>query len=313
MRDLLLYIITVLIWGSTWLAITFQLGRVDPMVSVIYRFALAAVVMFGICLASGRRLRFNLKVHGRMALFGTLLFSVNYWLVYQAEIHLTSGLVAVVFSTLIFMNAVNGRIVMGTPIHGRVITGAAIGLTGVALIFWPEITAVEVSSATMAGLALSMASVYLASLGNVASAYLQREGLPVLQSNAFGMAYGALVMFAVAVTCDRSFAFDPSPAYVVSLLYLALFGSVIAFWTYLTLLGRIGADRAAYAIMLVPGVALLFSTFFEGYQWTPAAAFGLVMVMAGNLLLLKKPGRGSAAAKIPDSQANGGAMSDRMG
>lgn len=288
MKNLLLYIVTVLIWGSTWLGITFQLGTVDPMVSVVYRFSLAALVMFAICLFTGRSLKFDRRAHGIMALFGLLLFSINYWLVYLAETHITSGLVAVVFSTLVFLNAINSRIFMGIPIRLPVIAGAVVGLGGVALIFWPEIAAIEVSTRTVIGLVLSFASVFLASLGNITSAQIQKVDLPVLQSNAFGMAYGAIIMTLLTLVCGKQFTFSLTIPYVGSLIFLAVFGSVIAFWTYLTLLGRIGAAGAAYAIMLVPGVALVFSTFFEGYQWHPPAVAGLAMVMAGNLLLLKK-------------------------
>lgn len=288
MQNLLLYIVTVVIWGSTWLAITFQLGTVDPMVSVVYRFALAALIMFAICRVTGRPLRFNRRAHGMLALFGLLLFSINYWLVYLAETCITSGLVAVVFSTLVFLNAINSRIFMGTPIRRPVIAGAVVGLGGVALIFWPEISAIEVSTRTVSGLVLSFTSVFLASLGNVTSARIQKMKLPVLQSNAFGMAYGAMIMAVAVLVCGKSFTFSLTTPYVGSLVFLAVFGSVIAFWAYLTLLGRIGTAGAAYAIMLVPAVALVFSTFFEGYQWHPPALAGLAMVMAGNLLLLKK-------------------------
>jgi len=288
MKNLLLYFATVLIWGSTWLAITFQFGPVDPMVSVVYRFALAALLMFAICLFSGRTLRFNRKAHAIMALFGFLLFSINYWLVYLAETYITSGLVAVVFSTLVFMNALNGRLFMGTPIRRSIIVGAIVGLAGVALIFWPEITATDMSTSTVTGLVLSVASVFLASLGNVTSARIQELNLPVLQSNAFGMAYGAIVMTIAAVLFGKPFVFSPTVPYVCSLIFLSVFGSVIAFWAYLTLLGRIGAAKAAYAIMLVPVVALIFSTFFEGYQWTFSAVIGLAMVVIGNLMLLKR-------------------------
>ncbi len=288
MNNFALYVLTILIWGSTWLAIKFQLGSVDPMVSVGYRFALAAVILIAYCRITGLKMRFTFREHMCIALFGTLLFSLNYWLVYVAEIYLTSGLVAVLFSTLVFMNVFNGFIFLRTPVRIYMVAGGAVGILGVGLIFWPEISSFEMSDQNLYGLLLGFISVFLASLGNITSAYNQKQNLPVVQTNAYGMAYGALVIFICSIVLDKPFSFSMSFDYIVSLIYLAVFGSIMAFGFYLTLLGRIGADKAAYAIMLVPVVALGFSTFFEGYRWSVISVIGLILVMAGNMVLLKK-------------------------
>jgi drug/metabolite transporter (DMT)-like permease len=290
MNNALLYAGTVLIWGSTWFAITFQLGTVDPALSVAYRFALAAAVLFVYCALTRRRLRFGVEEHLFMLLQGTLLFGVNYLLFYQATGYLTSGLVAVIFSTVIVMNIVNGALFLGTRVQGRVLLGAGIGLVGIVLVFLPELTAFDLSDKGAFGLLLSIAATFSASLGNILSARNQRRAIPIIQTNAYGMTYGALLIFGYALAAGAPLAFDPSPAYIISLGYLALFGSIAAFGCYLTLLGRIGADRAAYATLLFPVVALAISTVFEGYRWTAYGLTGMSLVLIGNFLVLSRPG-----------------------
>lgn len=292
MQNLILYTLTVLIWGSTWLVITFQLGEVDPVLSVAYRFTLASLLLLGYCLLRRINLRFTLRQHLFMALQGVLLFSLNYLLVYLAELRLTSGLVAVIFSTLVFMNVLTGVLFIGTPVRLNVLLGASLGLVGISLVFLPELSAFSLQDSGFIGLLLSLAATLFASLGNIAAARNQREGLPVLQTNAFGMGYGALLMFIFALLTGAPFSFEASPAYIASLLYLSLFGSIVAFGAYLTLLGRIGADRAGYASLLFPLVALGLSTLFEGYLWSTSALIGVLLVLSGNLITMsRKPRR----------------------
>lgn len=288
MKNIILYIITVTIWGSTWLAIKYQLGSVDPMVSVIYRFGLAAALLIIFCYAKGLKLRFTLKEHLFMALLGALLFSVNYWLVYVAEVYLTSGLVAVLFSSIVFMNIANGAIFLGTPMEKKMILGAVIGIAGILMIFMPEIKSFDLSDKGVFGLCIGFVSVLLASFGNIASARNTKNNIPVIQANAFGMSYGALLMLLIAVVSGKSFSFSFSMPYIGSLFYLSIFGSIIAFGSYLTLIGSIGASRASYAIMLVPVVALIFSSFFEGYGWNFLSVSGLFLVVGGNFLALRR-------------------------
>jgi drug/metabolite transporter (DMT)-like permease len=285
--NILLYLTTVLIWSTTWLAITYQIGEVDPMVSVCYRFGSAAFLLLAYCRAAGHRLRFSLREHRDMAVQGVFLFSVSYWLVYLAEQYLTSGLVAVLFSLLVFLNSLNGFLILRSPVRRPVLAGGLLGLLGLGLIFWPEIEAFRWSDRELRGLALGMLSVTIASVGNILSARNQRRRLPVLQTNAFSMAYGTLVLLGLALLLDKPFGFHVSVAYVGSLLYLSLFGSILAFGAYLTLLGRVGADRAAYVTLITPVMALLVSTIFEGYSWPVHAMLGVPMVLAGNLLILR--------------------------
>ena len=287
-RNLSLYAVTVFIWGSTWLGIKFQLGEVDPLVSVIYRFCLASALLFAWCGLRDLNMRFALRDHLFIALQGTCLFAVNYWLFYLAEVHLTSGIVAVMFSTIVFWNIFNGRLFLKTPLRANVIGGAVLGIVGICLVFWPELSGFSLVDDGFRGFVLSMAATLLASFGNILSSRNQRHGLPVVQTNAFGMAYGTLLMLLVALIAGKPFSIDPSAPYILSLLYLALFGSVIAFGCYLTLVGSIGADRASYATLLFPIIALIISTVYEGYQWSLPAVAGVAVILAGNALSLAK-------------------------
>ncbi len=283
-----LYFASVLIWGSTWYAIKFQLGVVAPEISLVYRFALAAAILLAYCVATGRRLRYSPAQHGFIALQALFLFSSNYLIFYYATALLTSGIVALLFSTVILMNIVNAALFLRAPINRRVIVGALLGIGGIAAIFWSEVTAVDAGAGTWRGLWMCLVATYLASLGNILSARNQKNDLAVVPTNAWGMAYGALIMLAYALASGVPFAYDPAPAYSVSLLYLAVFGSVLAFGSYLTLVGRIGADRAAYAAVLFPVIALGISTLFENYLWTARAIFGFALVLVGNYIVLTR-------------------------
>ncbi|MCP4021054.1 MAG: DMT family transporter [Desulfobacteraceae bacterium] len=288
MKNTTLYIITILIWGSTWIAIKFQLGAVDPMVSVCYRFALSSFLLMLFCFVRELNMKFSLKDHFFMALLGFLLFSLNYWLVYVAELYLTSGLMAVVFSSIVFMNIANNSIFLKATLKKDMVMGAVIGMVGIAIIFFPEIKSFDLSDKGFLGLVLGVASCFLASLGNITSARNTKNNIPVIQANAFGMTYGAVFLTLIAILLGKDFSFSFSTPYLGSLIYLAIFGSIIAFGSYLTLIGSIGADKASYSIMLVPVVALVISSFAEGYTWDIYAIFGILLVVGGNFLALRK-------------------------
>ncbi|MFN2436169.1 MAG: DMT family transporter [Desulfotignum sp.] len=288
-KDSLLYVVTVIIWGSTWIGIKFQLGTVDPMISVVYRFALSSVLLLVFCKLRGLTLTFSFRDHVFMGLLGLLLFSVNYWLVYVAEVYLTSGLVAVLFSSIVFMNIANGAFFLGTPVERKMVLGAVVGIVGIGLIFIHEIESFDLTDKNLMGVAFGFTSVLLASLGNITSARNSRNNIPVIQANAFGMGYGALALTILALILGKDFHFSMTLPYVTSLLYLAVFGSIIAFTSYLTLIRSLGADKASYSIMVVPVVALIISSFFEGYVWSFSAITGLILVVGGNFLALHRP------------------------
>jgi len=286
-----LYLASVLIWGSTWYAIKFQLGAVAPEISLVYRFALAAIILLSFCTSTGRSLRYSLRQHGFIALQGLFLFSSNYLIFYWATSLLTSGIVALMFSTVILMNIINGAIFMRLAVSRRVVLGACFGIAGIASIFWAELSAVDNNADTWRGLWMCLLATYFASIGNIISARNQKNGIPVIQTNAWGMGYGALVMAAYAIVSEAPFNYDPSFSYSVSLIYLSVFGSILAFGSYLTLVGRIGADKAAYAAVLFPVIALGLSTIFENYQWSARAVFGFALVLLGNYIVLTKSKR----------------------
>ncbi len=299
MGNQLLYVATVLIWGTTWYAIKFQLGTVEADLSVAYRYILAASVLIGFCLVTRRSLRFPLRHHPYIAAQGLFLFCLNYWLFYLATAHMTTGVVAVVFSLIMVMNVLNGALLFRTPVDRRVLAGAALGLAGLVLVFRHELAGLDLASGPVIALGLCIVATYSASLGNMASLRNTRAGLPVIQVNALGMAYGAVFTGAIVLARGTPITFDPSPAYIVSLVYLAMFGSVLGFGFYLTLLARIGADRAAYTAVLFPVVALIISTVLEDYIWTPSALAGVALILAGNVLAMRR----SAGKATPTDSA----------
>ena len=290
-QNLLLYAITILIWGSSWLAIKLQLGYVDPMVSVAYRFLLASGISWLYCRYSGRLMRFGLLDHGFMFLQGVSLFCLNYLLFYISELTLISGLVAVIFSTVVVMNMLNGIFFLKNRFELRMGIGACLGFMGIVLVFWPEITDFETGSENLMAVALAALATFLASVGNIASVRNQRHGIPVIEANTYGMTYGALIMLTLSLVTRQEFSFEMTASYIGSLLYLTVFATIIAFLSYLTLLGRVGVERGAYASLIFPLVALGISTIVEGYQWSTYAGIGITLILTGNLLILKRGSR----------------------
>ncbi len=259
MSNTTLYLTTVLIWGSTWLAIEFQLGVVPPEVSIVYRYVIASSVLFIYCRINKLDLSFNPRSHLWFALLGAFLFCLNYVFAYRAQVHITSALSAIVFSMMVWMNILLSRFIFGTRPGPRVIAGAVLGVAGIVTLFAPRVGAVSLSDGVLFGSMLALLGALLASAGNMVSQGAQKRALPVLQSNAWGMFYGAILTAVIAIFQGQTFTFDATFTYIASLLYLALFGSVVAFGAYLTLLGRIGAHKAGYATVMFPVVALMLS------------------------------------------------------
>ena len=304
MNSLGLYLTSVLIWGSTWWVITFQFGPVPPAISVCYRFALASLVLFAWCRARGLRLAFSTNDHLWMALQGVLLFGVNCVCVYLAEVEITSALVAVVFSLVVFLNIAGTRVFFGTAFKSSTVLGAVLGVSGVVLVFLPELRDNTAKGDAKLGLILALAGAVTASGGNLVASRNHRRGLPVMQMNTFGMLYGAIFVALYAVLAGQPFRIDGSAHYLLSLAYLTLLGSVVAFSAFLTLLGRIGADRAGYVTVAVPVVALLISGLFEGLHWSPLLILGVLLCLAGNVSVL---GLGR------DSVSRRGSVAERIG
>jgi drug/metabolite transporter (DMT)-like permease len=290
-----IYALVVLIWGTTWFAIKFQLGVVAPEISLVYRFGLAAVCVFVYARMTGSPLRLSLTDHRMVAMQGATLFCLNYWMTYLSTQYLTSGLVAVFFTSIIFFNLVNARLIFGSPIERRVLLAAATGVLGVALLFLPELRAALRDPGILHGAALALGATYVASLGNMAAMRNTQGGLPVVTVNAYGLAYGTIGLAAISAIRGTPVDFDPRWPYVVSLLYLSLAGTSLAFGLYLALIRRIGAARASYTSVLFPVVALAVSTLFENYRWSIPAVIGLAVLVAGNALALGRGSRQSAS------------------
>ena len=290
MTNILLYCATVLIWGSTWYAIEFQLsdGAPDVQVSLSYRFGLAAAMLFCWCLVRSWPLRFRAWEHVYFLGLGLLLFGLNYIFSYTAQYYIVSALNAIVCSCMLWMNILNARLFLQTRIDGRIWLGAGFGIVGIIVVFWPSLRDLNLSDRIFTGVCFSFLGALLASLGNILSQAAQRHGLPVLQSNAWGMCYGAIFNAGAALVLGESFTLDTSPSYLLSLTYLSLFGSVIAFGCYLTLLGRIGAHRAGYAMVIFPLVALLLSAMFEGMALDAHIFVGVATALTGNLIILSR-------------------------
>ena len=224
---------------------------------------------------------------------GLLMFSLNYILAYRAQIYITSALSAIAFSSMLWMNIINARIFFGTKVGPRIYLGALLGIVGIIVLFGPQIAEVSFSDGVFYGLILAIVGALMASFGNMASQAAQKEKLPVIQSNAWSMFYGALFTGLVVLVRGQPLTFDPAPQYLISLVYLTVFGSVIAFGAYLTLLGRIGAHKAGYASVMFPVVALILSMLFEGLALDAPIILGFLLVLGGNLLVLTRASRSS--------------------
>ena len=287
MNNVFLYVVTVLIWGSTWFAIEFQLGTVAPEVSIAYRYAIAAALLFVWCAYRRLNLSFGLKPHGWFMLLGLCLFCLNYIFAYRAQIYITSALTAIAFTSIVWMNIINARVLFGIRSGRRVLFGALLGILGIITLFAPQVGEISLTDEVFFGLVLAVVGAIVASFGNMASQAAQARKIPIVQSNAWGMLYGAIITAVIASVAGHPLNFEFSTSYVISLIYLAVFGSIIAFGAYLTLLGRIGAHKAAYIMVMFPVVALILSMLFEGLQMTVSLGVGTGLVLLGNLFVME--------------------------
>ncbi|WP_407048319.1 DMT family transporter [Methyloraptor flagellatus] len=283
-----LYAITVFAWSTSWIALKVQLGVVAPEVSLVWRFSLSALFMWVWVIVARLPWRFPPMVHLRFVALGALIFSTNFALFYYGGQELASGLLSVVFSLASIFNLILGALLFRTRIEGRVLVGGVLGFAGVALMFWPIIHGADFNGRAALGLGYCVAGTLSFCLGNMVSGANQRVGIPVLSANAWGMVYGTILLAITAAAKGETFMIEPTARYLGSLAWLSFVSSGLAFWAYLTLLGRIGASRAGYTTVMFPVFALMISTAFEGYQWSLAAILGLGFVLAGNLFVLRR-------------------------
>jgi drug/metabolite transporter (DMT)-like permease len=288
MHVIALYVSVVLIWSSTWLAISFQMGIVAAELSVAYRSCIAAIVLYLYALLTRRKIQLPADAYPMILLQGTLLFCLNYFFVYYGTAYLTTGLVAVLFSSIVLANSIFEKLFFRTAFEKKLLFAFLFGVTGISMIFWPEIDRLSLENDTVFGITMILIAVLIASLGNMTAVVNTRRDLPLVAVNAHAMAWATIVAFLVSALLGRDFIFDTRVSYIASLLYLAVFGSAIAFGCYLALIRRIGAARAAYSAVLFPVVALAISSVAEGYIWTPLSASGIVLTLIGNWLVLSR-------------------------
>jgi drug/metabolite transporter (DMT)-like permease len=280
-------LVCALIWGTTWYAITLQFGVVDPVVSIFYRFALASAILFVWAGVRGERVTLTRAQHIAALGLGLFTFCCNYALVYWAEERITSAIVAVAFSGAALVNIVFFRFLFGERASLLTWVGAGFGAAGVALASWSELVAAEMDERAQAGLLLALLAVGRATLGNASARRGEQAGAPLVTSTAWAMASGSLLLALFALATGRAWAFDFSATYVGSLLYLSVFGSVIAFLLFFALARRRGFTLASYMGALTPPTAMAMSALFEGRHWGPLALAGLALVLAGQFLMLR--------------------------
>jgi drug/metabolite transporter (DMT)-like permease len=295
--NVLLYAATVLIWGTTWIAIYWQVGDVAALVSVFYRFAIAAALFLPLLMllgvfnktklngANGTIVqRTNRRDHLFFFLQGLCLFSVNFICFYTASQYIISGLVAVIFAMATLFNAFNQWIIWRKKPSLSIYIASLLGLSGLVLLFWQQLISTANVEHIIYGILFSAAGTYCFSLGNMISVRHSQNGIKPWTSNAYGMIYGVGILLVAIQLFGVEWSWDSRPIYIGSLLYLAIPGSIIGFTVYLALVARIGANKAAYTTVLFPVVALTISTFVEGYQWDVMAVMGLVLVMTGVMV-----------------------------
>ncbi len=288
MNNLILFISTLLCWSPTWYLIKFQFGVVDPLISIFYRFFIASIIVFIFLILSKKKMSFNLQQHLSFLLLGVTLFSLNYIFFYLANTYLISGIVTIAFSTILIMNILGERIYFKIKSSKETLFAAGFGIVGILIIFGNELLNFKLEDKTHIGIILSFIATFWASTGNLVHQKNSKDKIPFIQSIAYGMLYGALFTLIVAKFRGAEIIFDNSISYILSFLYLSIIGSVVAFYLYLKLLENIGSARAGYIGVIMPIIALIISTIFEGLQWTNNLIIGLPVLIFGCVLILNQ-------------------------
>ena len=288
MRNLVLFISTLICWSPTWYLIKFQFGVVDPLISIFYRFFIASIIVFIFLILSKKKMSFNLHQHLSFLLLGVTLFSLNYIFFYLANTYLISGIVTIAFSTILIMNILGERIYFKIKSSKETLFAAGFGIVGILIIFGNELLNFRLEDKTHIGIILSFIATFWASTGNLVHQKNSKDEIPFIQSIAYGMLYGSLFTLIVAKFRGAEIIFDNSISYILSFLYLSIIGSVVAFYLYLKLLDNIGSARAGYIGVIMPIIALIISTIFEGLQWTNNLIIGLPVLIFGCVLILNQ-------------------------
>lgn len=289
-RNFFLFALCSIIWGTTWLVIKFQIDSTSAIVGVFYRFLLAGLLMFVFnALVTKKDLRYPLRNHAFFFLQGLFNFCLNYILTYISEEKINSGLVALTFTTLIYFNMAGLKLWYKRPVSRNVFLGGLLGGLGIVCLFWKEIISFQTGpTIALEGVIIGIVATFFASCGNMFAYKNHQEKIPVVVFNSYGMLYGSLCSLVIGLIAGDSFAYPSSIRFSLSLLYLVVFGTMIAFWAYQTLVGTIGADRAAYSSIVSPTIAVALSAVFENVQITGMFFLGMILCLSGNYLSLKK-------------------------
>ena len=285
----LLYALVVVIWGTTWIAITLQQkSGISVSVAVFWRFFISAMVLFAFVSLNRKLQKLAAQDHLFCMLQACCIFGFNFVCFYYAVQYISSGLEAVIFSMAVIFNTLNAKLFFAQQVSTRFYPAALFGVLGIVALFWHDVVGTTLNNHTLIGIGLCILGTYGFSLGNMISTRHQKHGLDIFTTNAYAMLYGALLM--ALISWFKQDDFFPSMQFsaVSALLYLAIFGSVIGFTAYFYLVGRIGAAKAAYSTLLFPLVALVISTLWEGYQWHFNAVIGVILILCGNAIFFVK-------------------------
>ena len=288
MNNYILFLITLFCWSPTWYLIKFQLGYVDPLVSVFYRFLIAAIIFFIYLIIKKYNLKFSINYHFWFLFFGTCLYSINYVFFYLSNTYLISAFPAIVFSTVVIMNIIGERLYFKKKPSLKTLVGATIGMIGITIIFNNEIFNFSLENGAHLGLFLALIGTFCASTGNMVHQRNLNNNFPPIQTIAYSMLYGSLVTFLVTQVRGSELLFEYSMRYISSLLYLSIFGSIFAFISYLKLLEQVGPGRAGYVGVVMPVIALIISTIFEKLEWQTDLIIGLPILIIGAILVINQ-------------------------
>ncbi len=296
----LLYASVVMIWGTTWIAISLQQqSGIAANVAVFWRFFISAMILFVFVILSRKLQKLNRTDHLFCLLQGLCVFGLNFVCFYYAVQYISSGLEAVIFSMAMIFNVINAKLFFAQQVSARFYPAALLGLLGIIALFWHDVIGADLNRNTLMGIGLCVLGTYGFSLGNMISTRHQKQGLDIFTTNAYGMLYGAILMALISGFKQDNFFPSMQLSAITALLYLAVFGSVIGFTAYFYLIGRIGAGKAAYSTLLFPLVAMVISTIWEGYQWHINAVIGVILILCGNAIFFIK---GPRTSVLPTSK-----------
>lgn len=281
MPNQLLFWTPTFIWATTWHALIYQAGVVPTTLSIAYRFSLASVMFLVYALLKGQAIALPLRLHGRLAMAGTVQFGLNYWCTYEASKSITSGLLAVLFSLMVFSNAIAGSVFFSQSLSRRFLGSCLLGVLGVALIFWPDLAHSQASGQAWTGVALGLVAVLFATTGNILTLRITEGKIALVPVLGWSMAYGALVLWLISWASGQALVFDWRPSYIGSLLYLSLIGSFVAFLMYFKLAQRQGASKAGLIALVIPVIALCISAALEGWRPTAVSGTGAIFCLLG--------------------------------